>query len=105
MDELDLQVFIEGAERGLARGLPDEPDLGPDPLGGRVDEQAPFDDVFPREEEADGDHQEGGRPDADQDPLEDGRAHQSIHRVSQPLTSSCHWIEFCGFSTQWFSSG
>ena len=29
----------------------------------------------------------------------------SIQRVNQPITSSCHWIEFRGLSTQWFSSG
>jgi len=29
----------------------------------------------------------------------------SVHRVSHPMTSSCHWMEFCGFRTQWFSSG
>src|SRR3954447_11430583 len=28
-----------------------------------------------------------------------------IHRAIQPNTSSYHWIEFFGFSTQWFSSG
>ena len=26
------------------------------------------------------------------------------HRVSQPITLSCHTIEFIGFTTQWFSS-
>lgn len=29
----------------------------------------------------------------------------SIQRVSQSMTSSCHWMELLGFSTQWFSSG
>ena len=27
------------------------------------------------------------------------------HWSSQARTVSCHWTQFCGFSTQWFSSG
>ena len=40
----------------------------------------------------------------------DRRSHRRImapfsHWSSQPSTVSCHSLEFCGFSTQWFSSG
>ena len=29
----------------------------------------------------------------------------SIHFLSQPMTSSCHWMLLLGLRTQWFSSG
>ena len=34
-----------------------------------------------------------------------GAAGAPIQRRIQPNTSSYHWTEFFGFSTQWFSSG
>jgi len=47
-----------------------------------------------------GDHDQGFAP-----IFEKSRLDHSIQRVSQPMTSSCHWIELWGLSTQWFSSG
>jgi len=37
-------------------------------------------------------------------PADSSRAY-SLQRVNQSMTSVCHWMEFWGFNTQWFSSG